>query len=328
MPAPSRRVQHHPSATGTALVFLAAVGFSIKAILVKIAYGYGADAATVLALRMLFSAPFFVGLAIWQSRAMPPAEVTARDWAQLALLGFTGYYLASWLDFLGLQYVSAGLERLILFLYPTMVVLLSGWFLHERIRGRHVIALLLSYGGIGVVFLDQMRIGGNRDDVALGGALVFASAFIYSLYLIGSSKLIHRFGAVRFTAWAMLVSTLAAVAQFLATHRMAALELPLAVYGWSLVMAIVATVVPALLMSEGLRRVGANHAALVGSVGPVVTLFLGWVFLGERMSALQMVGATLVLTGVLLVTLRKSATAGKTTRSDSPRATGRPDSGS
>lgn len=298
--------QHHPSAIGTTLVFLAAVGFSIKAILVKIAYGYGVDAATVLALRMLFSAPFFVALAVWQGRGTPPVSVTRRDWGTLALLGFTGYYLASWLDFLGLQYVSAGFERLILFLYPTMVVLLSAWFLRERIRGRHLVALGLSYGGIGLVFFDQMRIGGDQDDIALGSALVFASAFIYSLYLIGSSKVIHRFGAVRFTAWAMLVSTAAAMTQFLATHRMAALDLPLPVYGWSLVMAIVATVVPALLMSEGLRRVGANHAALVGSIGPVVTLLLGWAFLDERVGGLQAIGAALVLGGVLLVSLRRS----------------------
>jgi drug/metabolite transporter (DMT)-like permease len=306
VPSGSDGTHHHPPATGTALVFLAAVGFSIKAILVKITYGYGVDAATVLALRMLFSAPFFVALAVWQLRGAPPAEVTARDWAQLALLGFTGYYLASWLDFLGLQYVSAGFERLILFLYPTMVVLLSAWFLRERIRRRHVVAIVLSYGGIGLVFLDQMRLAGNQGDIALGGSLVFASALIYSLYLIGSSRIIHRFGAVRFTAWAMLVSAAAAMTQFLATHRMAALDLPLAVYGWSLLMAIVATVLPALFMSEGLRRVGANHAALVGSIGPVVTLLLGWAFLGERVGSLQVAGAALVLTGVLLVTLRKA----------------------
>jgi drug/metabolite transporter (DMT)-like permease len=187
-----------------------------------------------------------------------------------------------------------------------MVVLLSAWFLRERIRRRHVVALALSYGGIGLVFLDQSNRGGKHDDIALGGALVFASAFIYSLYLIGTSRLIHRFGAVRFTAWAMLVSTVAALTQFLATHRMAALDLPPPVYAWSLVMAIVATVLPALLMSEGLRRVGANHAALVGSIGPVVTLLLAWAFLGERVGWLQVGGAALVLAGVLLVSLRRS----------------------
>lgn len=234
-------------------------------------------------------------------------EVTSRDWATLALLGFSGYYLASWLDFLGLQYVSAGFERLILFLYPTMVVLLSAWFLRERIRSRHVVALALSYGGIGVVFYEQMTQATAHDDIILGGTLIFASAFIYSVYLIASSKLIHRFGAVRFTAWAMLVSTVIAVAQFIATHRMAALDLPLPVYGLSLTMAVVATVLPALFMSEGLRRVGANHASLVGSVGPVCTLFLGWAVLDERVSWLQLGGSALVLSGVLLVSLRRRA---------------------
>jgi len=296
---------HRPAAVGTVLVVLAAVGFSIKAILVKITYAYGVDAATVLALRMLFSAPFFAALAWWQGRGAPPAEVTRRDWGHLALLGFTGYYLASWLDFLGLQYVTAGFERLVLFLYPTMVVLLSAWFLRERIRGRHLVALVLSYSGIGLVFVDQLRATGSQEDLVLGGSLVFASALIYSVYLIGSFKVIHRFGAVRFTAWAMLTAAGAALTQFLVTHRMAALSLPMAVYGWSLVMAIIATVLPALFMSEGLRRVGANHAALVGSIGPVVTLFLGWAFLGEPLGWLQLAGAALVLGGVLLVSLRK-----------------------
>ncbi|MEO8040774.1 MAG: DMT family transporter [Betaproteobacteria bacterium] len=290
---------------GTVLVFLAAVGFSIKAILVKITYGYGVDAATVLALRMLFSAPFFAILAWFQGRGAPPTAVTRRDWGHLALLGFTGYYLASWLDFLGLQFVTAGFERLVLFLYPTMVVLLSAWFLRERMRRRHLVALALSYGGIGLVFVDQLRATGSHGDLVLGGSLVFASAFVYSVYLIGSFKVIHRFGAVRFTAWAMLIAAGAALTQFVATHRMSALDLPPAVYGWSLVMAIVATVLPALLMSEGLRRVGANHAALVGSIGPVVTLFLGWGFLGEPLGWLQLGGAGLVLSGVLLVSVRK-----------------------
>ena len=305
--SPSPGGHHHPSAVGTTLVFLAAVGFSVKAVLIKIIYGYGVDAATVLALRMLFSAPFFIALAIWQGRSQPPVEVTPQDWATLAMLGFTGYYLASWLDFLGLQYVSAGFERLILFLYPTMVVLLSAWFLHERIRSRHMVALALSYGGIGVVFYEQLTQGSDHSDIVLGGTLIFASAFIYSVYLIASSRIIHRFGAVRFTAWAMLVSTVVAMVQFLATHRMAALDLPLPVYGLSLTMAVVATVLPALFMSEGLRRVGANHASLVGSIGPICTLFLGWVFLGERVTWLQVGGGALVLAGVLLVSVRRSA---------------------
>lgn len=295
------------AAVGVVLVFLAAVGFSIKAVLIKIAYGYGVDTTTLLALRMLFSAPFFIAMAIWQGRSSAPAQTTRRDWLHLAVLGFTGYYLASWLDFLGLQYITAGLERLVLFLYPTIVVLLSAWLLRERIRRHHLLALGLSYAGIGLVFVDQIRATGAHGDVALGGALVFASAVVYSFYLIGSSRVIHRFGAVRFTAWAMLVASAIAIGQFAATHPLSALNLPMPVYALSLAMAIFATVLPASFMSEGLRRIGANRAALVGSIGPVVTLVLGVIFLGEPLGWLQVAGSALVLTGVMLVSLRRSA---------------------
>ena len=294
----------HPSLAGTVLVFLSAVGFSVKAILIKIAYGHGVDAITVFALRMLFSAPFFVLMAWWAGRAAPPAQLTRRDWLHVAALGFIGYYLASLLDFLGLQYISAGFERLVLFLYPTIVVLLSAWLLKTPVRRRHGVALLLSYAGIGLVFAEQLAHAGQAGHVALGAGLVFASAVVYSFYLVGSSRVVHRVGAMRFTAWAMLVSTCFALLQFMLTHRVSALSLPAPVYGLSLALAVFATVLPALFMSEGLRRVGASHAALVGSIGPVVTMVLGAAFLGETLGWLQWCGAALVLGGVTLVSLR------------------------
>lgn len=315
------RAHAAPSLIGSVCVFWSAVGFSLKAVLIKMTYAHGVDAATVLALRMLFSAPFFIAMAWWAShRAARPADTTTtrhgagsplrtrRDWWQLAALGFTGYYLASWLDFLGLQFVTAGVERLVLFLYPTIVVLLSALLFHERIRARHAMALALSYGGIGLVFFEQWgaTAGAPRQDLLVGGSLVFASAVVYSIYLIGSARVIPRFGAVRFTAWAMLVATAVALLQFFATHAADALRLPMAVYGLSLAMAVFATVLPALLMSEGLRRVGANHAALVGTIGPVVTMVLGAVWLGEHVGGMQVVGAVLVLGGVLLTTLKPS----------------------
>jgi drug/metabolite transporter (DMT)-like permease len=307
MNAPAAPGVASSSLVGSALVFLSAVGFSIKAILIKVAYGHGVDATTLLALRMLFSAPFFIAMALWTGTAAAPASVTGRDWRMLVLLGLTGYYLATWLDFLGLQYIAAGLERLILFLYPTIVVLLSAWLFRERIQRRQLAALALSYGGIALVFAEQFAGGvGDSRDIALGGALVFASAVVYSVYLIGSSKVVHRFGAVRFTAWAMLAATAVALGQFFATHRAAALLLPMPVYAICIAMAIFATVLPAVFMSEGLRRIGANRAALVASVGPVVTLALGHAFLDETVGLLQVAGAALVLTGVLLVSVART----------------------
>jgi len=294
----------HPSLVGTVLVFLSAVGFSIKAVLIKIAYGHGVDAITVFALRMLFSAPFFLLMAWWAARRAPPQPMTRRDWLHVVAMGFVGYYLASLLDFLGLQYVSASFERLVLFLYPTIVVLLSAWLLGTPVRSRHGLALLLSYAGIGLVFAGQWSRAERAEHLALGAGLVFASAVVYSFYLVFSSRIVPRVGAMRFTAWAMLVSTVFALAQFLFTHRLSALALPAPLYSLSLTLAVVATVLPALFLSEGLRRVGANHAALVGSVGPVVTLALGAMFLGEHLDAPQLCGAALVLAGVTLVSLR------------------------
>ncbi|HWH47458.1 MAG TPA: DMT family transporter [Burkholderiales bacterium] len=301
-PRPTR-----PSAAGTAYILLAAMAFSAKAVIVKLAYAYPVDAATLLALRMLFSAPFFLLMALWSSRAAAAVSFTRKDWLSVGLLGFIGYYLASYLDFLGLQYVTAGLERLILFLYPTVVVLLSAWLLKKPVRRHHIAALVLSYGGIALVFAENLEIGGRAFEVALGGALVFASGVVYSFYLIGAGEVIGKLGAARFTSYAMLVACAVAMLQFLAAHDLSALALPRQVYWLSLLMAVVCTVIPAWLMAEGIRRTSANHAALVGSVGPVVTIYLGYRVLDEPISAIQLVGVVLVLAGVTLVSVKKGS---------------------
>ena len=290
------------SSAGTICVLLAATGFSAKAILIKLAYAHPVDAATLLTLRLVFSAPFFVLMALWSKRAAPP--LTRSQWLAVVVLGFSGYYLASYLDFLGLRYVTAGLERLILFLYPTIVLLLSALWLKKPIRSHHWLALGLSYGGIALVFIENLNFGGRAHDTALGGALVFASGVVYSFYLIGAGQVIGQVGATRFTAYAMLVACLFCVAHFLFTHEAHALVVPAGVYWLTFSMAILCTVIPAWLMSEGIRISGANHAAMVGSVGPVATIFFGYWFLGEPVSAIQIAGAALVLAGVALVSAR------------------------
>lgn len=294
-----------PASLGTVCVVLAALGFSVKAVIVKLAYAYPVDAATLLALRMLFSAPFFLVMALWSARGAAAAALTRRDWITVALLGFVGYYLASYLDFLGLQYISAGLERLILFLYPTVVVLLSAWLLKKPVHRRQIAALALSYGGIALVFTEYLGFGERTSDLVLGGLLVFASGVVYSFYLIGTGEVIGKLGAVRFTAYAMLVACAVALLQFLVAHDISDLALPREVYWLSLLMAVVSTVIPAWLMSEGIRRTGASHAALVGSVGPVATLFLGYWILDEPLSMTQLFGAALVLAGVTLISVRR-----------------------
>lgn len=304
MPASvSGAVSSRSSFAGTLCVLLAAVGFSAKAILIKLAYAHPVDAATLLTLRLVFSAPFFVLMALWSKRAAVP--LSRNQWLWVVVLGFSGYYLASYLDFLGLTYITAGLERLILFLHPTIVVLLSAWWLKKRIRAHHFVALALCYGGIALVFTENLNFGGHAHDVALGGALVFASGVIYAFYLIGAGEIVGRVGAMRFTAYAMLAACMFCILQFLLTHEVRALVVPAQIYGLTFSMAIISTVIPAWLMAEGIRLTGANHAAMVGSVGPVATIFFGYWFLGEPITVIQIAGAALVLAGVALVSSRR-----------------------
>ncbi len=284
----------------------AAACFSAKAVIIKLAYAaHPVDASTLLTLRMLFSAPFFVLMALWSTRKKGVGPLDRKQWGSVLVLGFTGYYLASYLDFLGLRYITAGLERLILFLYPTVVVLLSAWWLKKPIRRHHVFALVLSYGGIALVFTENLGFGGHAHEVAFGGALVFASGVVYSFYLIGAGETVGSIGAMRFTAYAMLVACAASSLQFFAIHPVSDLVLPSRIYGLVLAMAILSTVIPAWLMSEGIRLTGANHAAMVGSIGPVITIFLGYRFLGEPITVMQILGGALVLAGVALVSARR-----------------------
>lgn len=278
------------------------LGFSLRPLLVKLAYGYGADPIALLALRMLFALPFFVGMGLWAARGRVVVPLSGRDLAAVAGLGFVSYYLASLLDFLGLQYVTAGVDRLILFLYPTIVVALSALFLKRPVTWREAAALLVTYGGLALVMSHS--VGGDNADLALGGALVFGGAVAYAVYLVAGSQAVRRIGSMRFTAWAMSVATAACVTHFLLQRPLSALDLPWQVYGLVAVMAVLSTAMPVLLTTEALRRVGANDTALVGALGPVSTIALGWVGLDETMTPLQIAGAALVLGGVLLVSLR------------------------
>jgi drug/metabolite transporter (DMT)-like permease len=203
-------------------------------------------------------------------------------------------------------YITAALERLVLFLYPTLVVLLSAVLRGRPITRRAVAALLLSYAGIAFVFAHDLRLGGDTAALWTGGALVFASAFAYALYLVGAGDVIARMGSLRFIAWAMLVSSAFVLTQFVLTRDLDLLRVPLSIYGLSLAMAIFSTVLPTWLIAEAIRRLGANTSSLIGSLGPVFTIGLGAVMLGESVHAIQLVGAALVLVGVALVTLQPS----------------------
>lgn len=289
------------NAYGAGLALLAALGFSLKAIFVKLAYPYGVDAVTLLALRMGFALPVFLWIGLAGQKA--GGSLAWRDWGQLFMLGCLGYYGASILDFWGLEYISAGLERLILFTYPTLTILIGVLFQGKPFTQREGIAIVLCYSGIGFAFIHDLGLGDTRN-VLIGGALVFGSSVSYALYLSGSAPMIARLGAMRFSALAMLVSSAVTLLHFMATQPFSAFIQPLPVYGWGMAMAIFATIVPVFAQSAAIRRIGAGQASLFGMVGPILTIGFGWWLLDEAISAAQMAGAALVVVGILIVSRR------------------------
>ena len=289
------------NAVGAGLALLAALGFSLKAIFVKLAYPYGVDAITLLALRMGFALPVFLWVGLAGQRA--GTSLTREDWLKLFVLGCLGYYGASILDFWGLEYISAGLERLILFTYPTLTILIGVLFQGKPFTRREGIAIVLCYLGIGFAFVHDLGLGDTRS-VLIGGALVFGSSISYALYLAGSATMIARLGAMRFSALAMLVSSAVTLGHFLASHPLTAFVQPLPVYGWGLAMALFATIVPVFAQSAAIRRIGAGQASLFGMIGPILTIGFGWWLLSESISVAQMGGAALVVMGILIVSRR------------------------
>ena len=289
-------------AVGVAMAIVGVVCFSLRPILIKLAYGIVVDQITLLALRMIFSLPFFLAAAAWVGRRNGRAPIGGRDAWAIVLLGFVGYYFASFADFLGLQYISSGLGRLILFIYPTLVVILSLAFLNKRPTAREVVALGVTYSGIALVMSNA--IGGSNANLALGAALCFASAAGYAVYLVASSQVVQRVGSVRFTAYAMSVASGFCILQFLLLRPLSALQIPGEVYGLAITMAVASTVLPVFITSEALKRIGANQVALYGALGPATTIFFGWLGLDEIMTPVQLAGAALVLGGVLLVTFK------------------------
>lgn len=290
---------------GGAIVFLGAILFSAKAVIVKLAYRYEIDSISLLALRFSFALPFYL-FANWylRRRTVKPLTLSSKDWFQVAFVGIIGYYLASLLDFLGLQYITASMERLILFLYPTIVVLISYVFLKKPIQRNQIFALILTYIGIGLAFYQGLQLSGQAN-FALGGFLVFLCAIAYAFYLIGSGELIPKMGAIRFTALALSFSSLAILLHHLLVYQWDLFNFHPMVYVYSFIMAVIATVIPSFLVSEGIRRIGASNASIVGSVGPISTIILAYIFLGERLGNLQILGTVIVIGGVLVITLSK-----------------------
>ncbi|HEY1382969.1 MAG TPA: DMT family transporter [Dongiaceae bacterium] len=289
---------------GAIVAFTAAVFFSTKAIFVKLTYLYGADAISSLALRMIMALPMLLVVA-WYSTRKGAQPLTRADWKNVLLLGLVGYYLSSLLDFLGLEYITASLERLILFLYPTIVALISWAFLRRPIGGKGIFALLLSYIGIAISFVRDLQHTGDTMTVLIGGGFVFACTVTYAIYIVGSGEMVGRIGALRFAAYATTVAAICCLIQFALTRPLsAAFEFPLPVYAYSLAMAVIATVLPVILTAKAIQMIGAPKVAIIGAVGPVATIILAWWLLGEPIGWEQIVGAALVMSGVLLISVK------------------------
>jgi drug/metabolite transporter (DMT)-like permease len=283
--------------SGFALAIAGAVAFSGKAILAKLMYRHGVDAAQVLFWRMLLALPLFLALAWWASRGK--AAFTARDWRAIVALGFAGYYLASWLDFLGLQYITASLERLILYLNPTLVLIISALFLGKRIGAKQAVAMVLSYAGVMLVFGQELQFEGAH--VALGTGLVFASALSYAVYLVASGEVVRRIGALRLTGAATSVACVFCIAQLFVIRSPEAVFVPQEVLWLSLINATLTTFAPVVMVMMAIERIGAPLAAQCGMVGPMSTILLGVVLLGEPFTGWVIVGTGLVLAGVWLL---------------------------
>lgn len=270
------------------------VAFSGKAIIVKLAYRYGVDAVTLIMYRMLFALPIFALMAWWSSRGQP--ALTRSDALGVLGLGFSGYYLASFLDFAGLAYISASLERLILYLNPTLVVLL-GWLMYRRRPGRNQwLGMLASYGGVMLVFGHEVSLQG--PNVGLGALLVLGSAISYALYLNYSGEMVRRLGSLRLVGWATSVACGLCIVQFLVLRPLSSAVVAPEVITLSIVNAVLCTAVPVLLVMMAIERIGAALAAQTGMVGPMSTIVLGVWLLDEPLTVWVMAGTALVLLGI------------------------------
>ncbi|MEX5744875.1 DMT family transporter [Massilia sp. X63] len=290
---------------GLSIAVAGAVLFSTKAIVAKLLYRYHIDAVSLIAFRMLFSLPVFAAVALWKMRTEPP--LGKQDRWRIVVLGLLGYYLSSYLDFLGLQHISVGLERLILFLTPTFVLLANVAIFKRRVRPVEWAALGLAYCGIVLVFVHDLAggSGSTRGSIFVGSLLVLGSAISYAVYLLGTGEMVRRIGSLRLVAYAMCVSSVACIAQFFLLRPASMLVQPAEVYWLSLVNGVFCTIFPVFMTMAAVQRIGAATASQAGMIGPVSTLFLGALVLGEPITGVQLAGTGLVLVGIYALSLKK-----------------------
>lgn len=292
---------------GVLIALCGTICFSIKAILVKLAYRDSTvDAVTLLALRMIFSLPFFAATAAFSSNKSSNVKFTGKQWFYIALIGCLGYYVSSLFDFIGLKYVSAGIERLILFIYPTLVLLMSSLIFKEKIKPGQWLAVLVTYVGLAIAFIGEANFNSNgNNNFFLGSALIFACALTYATYITGSGRLIPQVGAAKFNSYAMSFASLGVLLHFFLSSNVSLFHLESIVYLYGFLMAVFSTVIPSYLVTAAINRIGSENVAIVSSVGPVSTILLANIFLSETVSVWQLIGTALILTGVLIIGKQK-----------------------
>lgn len=295
--------EHKPITTAGFLITLTgAILFSTKAIFVKLAFiSTKVDAVTLLALRMLFSLPFYLIAARLAYKKENSKQLSSKQWLSILGLGFLGYYLSSLFDFIGLQFISAGLERLILFLYPTFAVLINTFLFKTKLSKTQVAALLLTYAGIGLAYYGELKIDTSNPNFFYGSFMVFLCAVTYSFYLVGTGRMVPVVGVTRYTAYAMFAATAGIFVHFLLTRSISSVHFTPAVIGYSCALAIVATVLPSFFISNGMKKIGSNNVAIITSIGPVSTILQAYFILGESIFIEQLIGTILVVIGVLLI---------------------------
>jgi len=291
---------------GVLISIIGAICFSTKAIVVKLAYlEYPVDAITLLAIRMLFALPFFLVSAMITSNKRENVRFTSRQWVDIAVLGCFGYYVSSLLDFEGLKFVSAGIERLILFVYPTFVLVISVVWMKRKVRPVEWIAVLITYAGLVIAFAGEARFQDGQD-FYFGSMLILICAVTYAIYIAGSGTMIPAVGAIKFNSYAMSFAAAAVLTHFMLTSKQSVVGLPLSIYVYGFVMAIVSTVIPSYLVSISIKRLGANTTAVIASIGPVSTILQASLLLGESVSALEIAGTGFILLGILVISWKRA----------------------
>ena len=285
---------------GYILAISAAIIFSSKAVFVKLAYQYDADTLSVLVLRMGFALPIYIFIHLYRSKSDDKIDISKKDWLLMITMGIIGYYLSSYLDFLGLQYITANLERLLLFIYPTLTTILAAIILKQKITSRKWLAIAVCYAGIFVSFYQQDASDESKD-LWLGVFLVFMSALTYSFYLIGSDKLIPKYGAARFTTYIMIISCIVVLLHFFAQMPPKFFQFDWQVYAIGLTLAIFCTVLPTYMVGEAIKRLGASTTSILSSAGPVSVIFLSMFVLGESVTIFHLIGTAVVIFGISLI---------------------------